>query len=295
LERWLEKRSEVEDAVISAGVELEHAGYRAQLSEASVRSGLFDIRLGRRLPFAGKAGELRARVRDKPETLSPNVVLRPLIQDYLLPNAATIAGPTEIAYHAQLAPAYAHLDLSMPVLVPRFEATLVPAGVFELAARRGAPAWDFVFDFDGAMRATSLRSVPESLGDAVSDLERAIEAQGEKVREAASAMDPKLEGFARETQRRLGETLERFRGRMAEAARDVERARDPKIRNYREFLKPYDRPQERVLSALTLFLTLEDPLQRILETAGLHWKAVRDRTLFHWLIELPRDRGRTAA
>jgi bacillithiol biosynthesis cysteine-adding enzyme BshC len=291
LERWVDARSAIEDDVVRTGEKLEQAGYRAQISEVSARSGLFDIRSGRRHPFEGSDAELRDRIRQEPETLSWNVVLRPIIQDLLLPNVATVAGRAEIAYHAQLAPIYIRLGLSMPVLVPRSEATLVPSGVFELAERRTAPVEDFVFDFDATLRGTADRAVPSSLSDSTEDLDRAIAEGIERVGDAAHSMDPKLAAFAADAHKRMRDALEKFRVRVAEAARDAERRRDARLRNYREFLTPFGEPQDRVLSALSLFLETDArPLDRFLEFSGRHLDLLLDREIVHWLSEISGER-----
>ena len=69
--------------------------------------------------------ELAQIARETPELLSPNVILRPLAQDTLLPTVAYVAGPSEIAYHAQITPLYAHFGIPQPVLFPRASATIV--------------------------------------------------------------------------------------------------------------------------------------------------------------------------
>ncbi|MBN2339374.1 MAG: bacillithiol biosynthesis cysteine-adding enzyme BshC [Acidobacteria bacterium] len=60
-----------------------------------------------------------------PERFSPNVLLRPVVQDALFPTAAYVAGPSEIAYFAQLGPLYALMDRPMPVIWPRNGFTLL--------------------------------------------------------------------------------------------------------------------------------------------------------------------------
>ena len=74
-------------------------------------------------PIAG--AELIALYAERPEAFSPNALLRPLYQDALLPTAAYVAGPSEIAYYAQLLPVYERFGMQMPLIHPRKTVTLV--------------------------------------------------------------------------------------------------------------------------------------------------------------------------
>jgi len=69
--------------------------------------------------------EMFQTLQENPELFSPNVVLRPICQDYLLPTVAYIGGPAEISYFAQLKPAYTHYELTMPVIFPRASVSVI--------------------------------------------------------------------------------------------------------------------------------------------------------------------------
>ncbi len=73
--------------------------------------------------------ELVSEIENSPERFSPNVFLRPVIQDHLLPTIAYIGGPGEIAYYAQMKSMYEVFGMKMPVIVPRFSMTLIESSV----------------------------------------------------------------------------------------------------------------------------------------------------------------------
>jgi bacillithiol biosynthesis cysteine-adding enzyme BshC len=84
--------------------------------------------------FVGR-DELLRIAEQTPEVLSPNVVLRPLVQDTLLPTVAYVGGPAEIAYHAQIAPLYGHFGVVPPVLYPRASVTIMEERVTRFLER----------------------------------------------------------------------------------------------------------------------------------------------------------------
>lgn len=289
--RYAERRAAVGESVRETGRRLEAAGYRARITDPSTEQALFDASDGRRLPFAGGDAELVARIRSAPETLSPNVLLRPLVQDTVFPNVATVAGPGEVAYHAQLAGAYAALDVGMPVMFPRFEATWVPTGVLDLARRREVAAVDLVRDFDGTLRASAAAALPPELRTALAELDARLSEASDGVRRAAASLDPSLADAADDTTRRCRDAVEKLRDKAAQAARVAEARRDPALKHYRELLRPRGIPQERVLSALTA------PLAGIPD--GRH-EAVRDHLEQveagrpgHWLLPMGALHGGT--
>src|SRR5439155_1167303 len=69
--------------------------------------------------FAGVLAALLAALRDEPRRFSTSALLRPIVQDTLLPTVAYVGGPSEVAYFAQLGPLYRAFDRTPPLVVPR--------------------------------------------------------------------------------------------------------------------------------------------------------------------------------
>ena len=112
--------------------ELEAAGYHAQVNVEPDTALLFLLN-GKRAPVRWKDGQFTARDRtftaaelqDRGAALSPNALLRPVMEDYLLPTVAYVGGPAEIAYMAQAQVLYKRLLGRMPVIYPRTSMTLL--------------------------------------------------------------------------------------------------------------------------------------------------------------------------
>ena len=165
IETWPETLRGLEDRSAA----LVEAGFHAQITPSPV--GLFVMGEGHRTPLDPVEGggfvlrgttdvlsaeDLRARLEADPASISPNVVLRPAVQDTLLPTAAYVAGPGEAAYFAQLGPVYEALGVPMPVIEPRLSLTLVEPGVAKVLERYGLGVPDLGGD-PGATRAALWR------------------------------------------------------------------------------------------------------------------------------------------
>jgi bacillithiol biosynthesis cysteine-adding enzyme BshC len=144
----VERAEELEGALIERSEELIRAGYHAQVLVAPGHSLLFLIdESGARLPLrrigdgqtAGgqwKAGarvystaELLTILDSEPERLSPNALLRPVFQDAILPTAAYVGGPAEIAYFAQSGAVYERVLGRVTTVLPRLAATLIEPAI----------------------------------------------------------------------------------------------------------------------------------------------------------------------
>lgn len=73
--------------------------------------------------------KLISMVESNPQNFSPNVFLRPIIQDVLLPTLGYVAGPGELAYYGQMKDLYPIFGLEMPIIFPRLSITLLESGI----------------------------------------------------------------------------------------------------------------------------------------------------------------------
>jgi bacillithiol synthase len=196
LRHTIQHAAELESALLDRSKLLQDRGYHAQVLVAPSSSLLFllDEDSGARLALkrknehwtAGKKSysteDLLAILDATPERLSPNALLRPVFQDFLLPTAAYIGGPAEIAYFAQSQVLYdAILGRTTPV-IPRLSATLVEPTVATVLARHEVSLEDV------------LSTHPDELAQRLGA--RAIPIEGKrKLASAGNALDEELTGL----------------------------------------------------------------------------------------------------
>jgi bacillithiol synthase len=211
-----------------------------------------------------------------PERFSPNVLLRPIVQDTLFPTICYVAGPSELAYLGQLAGVYEHFGLPMPLIHPRATATLADSATARFLTKYSVALEDLQPQDESVLNRLLASLLPPSVEAAMKDAEEAIRASLQRVVDALPAVDPTLAGAARTTLGKCEHELRGLHGKMIQAAKK----RDETLR--RQFTRaqaqafPQGHPQERALAAV-YFLNLygQALIDRLVEELpldpGQHW------------------------
>jgi bacillithiol synthase len=158
----VERMPELIDALTVRSRELVDRGYHAQVLVDKTTSLAFLLQDGRRIALRHQKLSTQALVA-RAADLSPNALLRPVVQDYLLPTAAYIGGPAELAYLAQSQVLYGKLTGRQPAALPRAFFTLLDERSHKRMVRYGVNPTD-LFSGEQALHDTiAARLVPEQL------------------------------------------------------------------------------------------------------------------------------------
>ena len=241
------------------------AGFHAQVHVGPESTLIFGAREGNRVPLrsadSGRAfklegGErispekLKRSAESRPEEITPNALFRPVVQDLLLPTIAYVAGPAELAYHAQSAVLYPAFERPQPVIFPRASFTLV-----DPRSERLLNKYHLAVD-DAWQGEAHLRQRIAAAGFSEGWEERLTESEGEivKVLEGLRAdiqsIDPTLLHALERAHKRTEYQFERLKGKITSAAfrqSEVLRRHEQMLA---QFLTPDGHPQERGLGGV---------------------------------------------
>ncbi|MCA1575320.1 MAG: bacillithiol biosynthesis cysteine-adding enzyme BshC, partial [Acidobacteria bacterium] len=232
------RAQEIANALEARSRELEEAGYHAQVLASANSFPLFihDTEGARHALTRTDDGKYKVKDLDsdytaqeladlaalEPERFSPNVTLRAVVQDYLLPTIAYLGGAAEIAYFAQTAEVYRELERPVTPILPRSSLTMVERHTGRVLERYGLNLADL---FAGPESVLS-RVVEEHLGadtaQSFTETEESVNQDLDRLREKLRAIDPTLAEALETGRRKINYQLEGLRSRFhrAQLSRD---------------------------------------------------------------------------
>jgi len=179
---------------------LEKDGYHAQVHVEASTSLFFVLDGKRRITLKPQENEYVSKDRrysigelaDHAEQLSPNALLRPVVQDYILPTVAYVGGPAELAYLAQSQVLYHQLLGRMPVVLARSSFTLLDARAQKLMTRYGLGLPCFFHGEECLREKIAKKLVPQSILQEFEAIEKTTAASLDRLRGDLTAFDPTL-------------------------------------------------------------------------------------------------------
>jgi bacillithiol biosynthesis cysteine-adding enzyme BshC len=288
LRQAIVRADELRVALNDRDQQLAAAGYHSQVLVPPLSSllFLFDSNSGARVPLrrtadgewqAGRqryaTAELLAILDTAPELLSPNALLRPVFQDSILPTAAYVGGPSEVAYFAQSQVLYERILGRTTAVIPRLSATLVEPSIADLLARHEASLPEVIQSvlqdpLDLAQR-LGARAISVAGKRKLAAAENALDTELSALTTYMHSLDPGLGRAADVSSSKMRYQMNRMRRLAAnyELRREQSLSRDAGLIALNVF--PNRHPQERVLGAAWFLSRYGDALPQLLvEQAG---------------------------
>ncbi len=225
--------------LIERGSELESAGYHAQVHVEAKTSLVFLLDGELRATLRRQNGEYASKEKrsgerkysatelmDRAEQLSPNALLRPVVQDYVLPTVAYVGGPAELAYMAQSQVLYRELLGRMPVMVSRGGFTLLDARTTKLMERYGLTVPAFFHGEDGVRDAIAEKLVPPALTERFGEVRRTVSHSAKQLHDDLTGFDATLASAADKSLAKIAYQLSKLEHKTArETLKRNDRAR----------------------------------------------------------------------
>ena len=223
--REIERAGETARLAAEAGAAMEARGYTAQVTPQQGTVALFHLNGGREaIRLQGEQrfevgdrvetkAALLARVRQSPAEFSPNVLLRPIVQDTLFPTVCYVAGPNELAYLGQLRGIYGAFGVPMPLMQQRATATLLDSNAARFLVRHEVPLEQLRAQDESALNQLLESQLPPGVEASLQDVARVLQERMEQLAASVTQIDATLEGAARSALGRMQDDLKKLHGK----------------------------------------------------------------------------------
>lgn len=227
--------------------------------------------------FSTRRGETRwssedllREIRSDPDGFSPGFLLRPIVQEYLIPTVAVISGPGELGYVSLLKKIYGFFGLEMPIIAPRLSLTLIRRDLEELMQCHNLGFESMAGDFESELERMLNDVDGIDIGTRFGRLHEELERSMAEIRSSYHHFGDSFDGAMSRALRQIKAVL----GGLEREARRLRRRRMPQIvgqmRRLKAELWPNGRPQETVINPL-YYISKTGPrlIDELLEAGGL--------------------------
>jgi bacillithiol biosynthesis cysteine-adding enzyme BshC len=264
------------DLVNASNCDLEEAGYATQVFPREIN--FFYMEPGRRERLIRKDGlfttadgknewteaEMKAVLEENPEHFSPNVVMRPLYQEAILPNIAYLGGPAEVAYWFQLKRVFKHYAIDFPFLLPRNFAMVLKPPLLRKIKKLDLKEKDLFLSSDKLRIAYVKNNADQDLElkDEKNNLLDLFSSLGVK----SKALDPTLAHAVTAAHKRSEKILDQVATKFRKAEERKKATAIRQLHEIKEGLFPRGTLQERKVNFLEFYLGNPDFFQALFDT-----------------------------
>ncbi|HEV8429538.1 MAG TPA: bacillithiol biosynthesis cysteine-adding enzyme BshC [Pyrinomonadaceae bacterium] len=259
---------EIAAALEQRSSELESAGYHAQVLATANSFPLFmhDEQGGRHAVVRVENGQYKAKdieeeytaadlatmAQEKPERFSPNVTLRAVVQDYLLPTIAYYGGAAEIAYFAQTAEVYRVLERPATPILPRSSLTMIEHHTGRLLERYNLTLANFFEGLDPVIKQVVEEHLGADTARLFANAEQNVNHELDRLRQELESLDPTLASALDTGRKKINYQLDGLKTRFVHAQMKRDEAAHRQLQRAFDQLYPNKDLQERHINITSL-------------------------------------------
>ena len=217
--------------------------------------------------------ELEKIAAETPEKLSPNVLLRPVIEAALFPTLAYVGGPGEMEYLPEAAPLFSSMGVAPQAHVPRWSGAIIEVRVDKILSKHGLTLADFDSQPGTLETRIAKAELPPALADSLNALRADVESRFARISGEVQQLDPTLERTVQsarnaalagtnEIEKKLVASLKRTQGTLVS-----------QLARARAALMPDGKPQERVLTTASFLARYGGSLLDQIDAEVARWAA----------------------
>ncbi|MDP2036331.1 MAG: bacillithiol biosynthesis BshC, partial [Ignavibacteria bacterium] len=183
-----------------------------------------------------------------PEKFSPNVLLRPICQDYLFSTGFYIGGPGEISYFAQVNPLYEIFNIEEPFIYPRSSATIVEQGVNQVLHKHSFSYTDIFSEEEELIRRIVSASSELNLEALFAKSNEEVEKIFAEISQKLTLVDKTLADLSEKSKQKIEQTLDYLKNKSSDAEKRKYDTSIRQITKVRNILFPNGSLQEREIN-----------------------------------------------
>lgn len=207
--------------------------------------GIFKLRRKRK-QFTKE--EILNEIENAPERFSPNVLLRPICQDYLLPTGFYIAGPSEISYFAQVTPLYNFYKIVTPIVYPRSSVTIMEKNVESAMDKYDLTLTDIFLGLDELKEKVIAGLSENNIEKAFEDSVNEIDLTFDKLKENLFAIDKTLVDSSLRYRERVLSSINELKSKATKAQENKHETTIRQLTRLSNLLYPLENLQEREIN-----------------------------------------------
>lgn len=192
--------------------------------------------------------ELTSELDVAPQRFSPNVFLRPIIQDHLLPTIAYVGGPGEIAYYAQMKTFYEQFGMKMPIILPRFSMTLIESSVERILDKLPFSIAEYNNRIEDLEKDFVKRTEEVDIEKLFGIWRNQMEVLTKKKKDEIHEVDPSLAGSVGKAKAVYFSELDKLKGKVYKSVKQQEKIQLDRIAKIKNNLFPNNNLQEREIA-----------------------------------------------